>query len=81
MTNPVITKNGTDPQSLLENLSLAKIALQSAEGRIGESAPNGRDYPGESINQACREHRNRMMQIADVRHEIEKIMEAVADQM
>lgn len=80
---PTIHLNGTAPDRLLEDLSVASRALRLAMGALEDTQPNARDYylqGQEAFGQAVREHQARSRKLRDVRDELAEIMEYVQDQ-
>lgn len=70
---PIIHLNGTSKAMLIEELSRAYDAIQSAFYAMGRAAPNGRDYypePGR-MEKALEQHTRRMKTLSALMDEIE----------
>ena len=83
MTFPVIHLNGSGADALLENYMNALVAVQEAIVAVRMTAPHGRDYytKGDgAINDAIREHSNRLLLLESVRHELDALAANVVDQ-
>lgn len=78
--NPIVTLNGTSRQALVEQRISAMRAVRSVMERLGEMAPHGRDYIGESerYNEDRTIHRARIAVLDSLHNEIEE--EALAIQ-
>ena len=81
---PTIHLNGTSAKDLYEMNVAAVDALREAEKKLQEASPNGRDfYPQLSgaFLRAQDQHVARLWKLAEVRRELETILESVADHM
>ena len=82
MTIPTIHMNGTSMESLVADMLIAYTALGDAVSSMKTSGPNGRDYypqGPDAINQAVKEHWDRIRRVEDVRVELEQWLIAVQD--
>jgi hypothetical protein len=81
---PTIHLNGTHPKDLYEGYAEAVDALRVAEKKVQEAAPNGRDYYPQLSGAFLRtqdQHVARLRKLAEVRKELEVILESVADHL
>ena len=81
MIKPTIHLNGTSKESLLDQVTDAREALNAAIGALNNAAPNARDYypQGDSaFIQATLEHRNRVTKLVAVCNELSDLAEAIA---
>ena len=79
---PTIHMNGTSRNDLMEAMSNAAYAIEKAEEAMGKVCPNGRDYypqGPDAIQEALRQHHNRLHHLHAVRTELMEILEAIAD--
>ena len=81
LTYPIITRNGTDADSLLELYLDANNALEKAIDALQKASPHGRDYQTDppKWDDAMREHKARTDALAKVRDELQELAEHVAD--
>lgn len=80
MMHPTIHLNGTSKGELLRQLTDAIIAIGDAEIAVAKACPNGRDYYVQgrgAIDDALREHSDRLARLAAVRSELEQIAEGL----
>lgn len=78
---PTIHLGGTSRQELLDQLSNAMAAVSDAEAALGAACPNGRDYyvqGQDAIQEALRQHANRLHNLRAVYIELNEIAEAVS---
>ncbi len=81
---PMIHRNGTTAQGLLDEMMPALIAIQNAIEALQHASPNQRDYypMGEQAwRDALQAHCNRIETLKNVAHEYEMIAEGIADQL
>lgn len=81
-TLPTIHLNGTSAESLYEDLANALGAMRDALRALDKVSPNARDYYPQgphAINEALREHDERVRRIRSVMRELESLAEHVAD--
>ena len=77
---PTVHLNGTSRESLLEQLTSASDAVYEAIKAVANACPNGRDYytqSGNAIQEALRQHANRLHNLTAVRQELVEIAEAI----
>jgi acyl-CoA reductase-like NAD-dependent aldehyde dehydrogenase len=82
MRIPTIHLNGTSKDAIASAIEEAVAALRAAAEKLGETAPNGRDYypqGPEAIGEAVREHASRMQRLATVQTELMEIWESLTD--
>jgi hypothetical protein len=80
MMFPTVHLNGTSKDELIAQYERAMHDLSAAIDSLRDCAPNARDYYPQSdsaINQAIREHTDRMAKIMKVREEIVSLWESV----
>jgi len=80
MMIPTIHLNGTGGDALLDQLLEAVGAVRTAEQRLSDAAPNGRDYypqGPDALRVAQAEHIGRAERLAGVRKELEELAEQV----
>lgn len=75
---PVISLNGTDKQTLLDETMSAMEAVRVAIQKLESMTVNARDYG--NINRAIEEHRNRQQKLKDIRQELSNIYDSIDDQ-
>jgi len=78
LTKPTVHLNATSKEALAEALERAHAAIHEAEGKLSQTAPNGRDYYPQGdrvIYQAQDEHLSRLRRLASVREELELLRE------
>ncbi len=75
---PVISLNGTDKQTLLDETLSAMEAVRVAIQKLENMTVNARDYG--NINRAIEEHRNRQQKLKDIRQELSNIYDSIDDQ-
>ena len=82
LTFPVLHRNGTAQDMLMDDYDAALQALRSATIAVQYAAPNPRDYYllKDSFEKAHAEHVARLQKLADVIGEIAALMESVANQ-
>lgn len=77
---PTIHLNGTSPESLIEDLEKAGVAIEAAYDALKRCAPNGRDYypqgPGE-LEKAAGEHMARLRKLDELQNDISTLIEAI----
>jgi queuine/archaeosine tRNA-ribosyltransferase len=77
---PTIHMNGTAAQDLLSDICAALEAIRNAEEAMKAVCPNGRDYypqGPDAIQEALRQHANRLHNLRAVYSELEEIGEAI----
>jgi queuine/archaeosine tRNA-ribosyltransferase len=77
---PTIHSNGTSRAELMAQLEAAHSALDVAIGALEQACPNGRDYYPQgaaAIQEALRQHANRLHNLTAVSLELRKIAEAI----
>ena len=80
---PIIHRNGTHPDRLVEALSDFHDALYQLCQRLGSISPNGRDYypqPG-LMDAAVAQHQRRSRVLTDLAAEIVAEIEGIQDQV
>jgi hypothetical protein len=79
MRHPVIHRNGTSREALMEQYLDARNAVEDAIVALGKAAPNGRDYyPVEgAFSEAIAEHEARVKALRLVSQELLTIIEAL----
>lgn len=80
---PTIHMNGTSAKSLLDDLMRAYNAVGEAQEAMRAVTPNNRDYyilGDEACREAREQHQVRVMKLADVREDLEKIIIGIQDQ-
>lgn len=80
---PVVHKNGTSRDALLEQLTDLMQALRDAEDALGRASPNGRDYyplGHNALRDAQNKHREWAVALRKIYQEVEQAAEHVADQ-
>ena len=79
MRHPVIHRNGTSREALMEQYLDARNAVEDAIVALGKAAPNGRDYyPVEgAFSEAVTEHAARVNALCAVSKELYEIIEAL----
>jgi hypothetical protein len=83
MTFPTLHMNGTNGDDLISSLCDAMSAIQAAERKLGEAAPNGRDYYVQgptALDAATKEHYSRLQRLHAVREELGEIVSNICDQ-
>ena len=75
---PVISLNGTNKQTLLDETLSAMEAVRVAIQKLESMTVNARDYG--NINRAIEEHRNRQQKLKDIRQELSNIYDSIDDQ-
>jgi hypothetical protein len=73
MRLPTIHINGTSAKDLTEGYLTAYRAVGDAIDAVAKAGPNGRDYypqGGEAIQEACNEHRARLVKLSEVQNEL-----------
>jgi polysaccharide pyruvyl transferase WcaK-like protein len=78
---PTIHMNGTSQQELLDQICMALSAIRDAEQAMRAVTPNGRDYypqGPDAIQEALRQHANRLHNLRAVHDELEQIGETIA---
>ena len=84
MQYPTIHLNGSSKKQLIEDLSSANNALFDTIEALSKCAPHQRDYyvnpDKNAFPVACKEHRERIGQLLEVKQEIVSIMCAIEDQ-
>jgi hypothetical protein len=81
LMKPTIHSNGTSRAELCGQLERATEALQTAIGCLSDACPNGRDYypqGAEAIQEALRQHANRLHSLTEVSTELVEIWSAIA---
>ena len=82
MIVPTIHLNGDSRETLLDQCRKALVAIRDAITACREMHPNGRNYypqGPDAIGKAMSEHEERLSKIFDVRDDLERMMEAIAD--
>jgi hypothetical protein len=82
LRKPTVHLNGTSPDALFEQLANVNGAIRKAISTLQEAAPHGRDYYPQgdnAINEATKEHLDRIARLRSVMSEIEELAEHVAD--
>jgi hypothetical protein len=80
---PTVHLNGTAKSDLIEQLEQAYDALATAQIKLSEAEPNGRDFYPQGPNviiEAVGQHVERLQKIRSVQAEINAILEAVQQQ-
>ena len=80
---PTIHSNGTSGTDLLGAIRAAHVAVAAAQEALAKTAPHGRDYyvqNPEAINEAIRQHQNRMRDMMAVGRELEEIWAGIFEQ-
>lgn len=83
MQVPTIHLNGTPKLMLLHWLEQSHEALEDAIKALKGTAPNGRDYYTQgpaALEQATREHMDRLRRVTDVKDEVAALMVAIERQ-
>jgi hypothetical protein len=83
MRIPTVHRNGTSKQELEDQVREAYLQVSIAIAALEAASPNGRDYylQGETaINEATKEHLDRMKRLVSVRAELMHIWEGIVDQ-
>lgn len=83
MMVPTIHLNGTSKEQLLTAIVEAHSALLQAEGKLAETAPNGRDFYTQGAvahTKAMDEHVSRYQRLETVRKELEQLAEEIDTQ-
>ena len=79
---PTIHLNGTSPAELVDQLCEAVTAISNAEKALAKACPNGRDYylqGADAIQEALRQHANRLHHLRAVRDELSEIAQTIVD--
>jgi hypothetical protein len=79
---PTLHLNGTSRARLSETFLAAYHATKRAIDAVGEAAPNGRDYypqGPDALNEAVREHRERMHALMSVQQDMMELAEHVME--
>jgi hypothetical protein len=77
---PTIHMNGTSRAAIIEQLETAHTAIEAAIRALEQAGPNGRDYYPQgagAIQEALRQHANRLHNLSAVSKELAEIWEAV----
>jgi hypothetical protein len=80
---PTVHLNGTAKSDLIEQLEQAYDALATAQIKLSEAEPNGRDFYPQgtyAIIEAVGQHVERLQKIRSVQAEINAILEGVLQQ-
>ena len=78
---PTIHLNGTSRETLVNDLCDALEALSKAITAVAKTCPNGRDYyvqGPDAIQEALRQHANRLHNLTAVKNELNEIAEELA---
>jgi hypothetical protein len=84
LVTPTVHLNGTSGKELMEQIRNAHFAVAEARRVHGLACPNGRDYylqKDGALRLAIEQHRQRAAALAAVEADLEKIGEAISDQM
>lgn len=88
MRKPSIHLNGSDPKSLFDGYYAALQAVQTAQAKLAQCAPHGRDYyvqeptPGigkDAASEAMDEHRQRLLWLENIERDLERLTLHVID--
>ena len=78
MTFPVLHMNGTSADGLIDPLSNAYDALNTAYEALKQTAPNGRDYyvhrDPNALKTATEQHMARLRRVDEIKAELEEII-------
>lgn len=85
MVAPIVNLNGTDKETLLDQLRDAAFAVWMALGKLTEAEPHARDYVqtrlgADGFKQAQKEHMLRLTRLKAVHGELLEIFQAVDNQ-
>jgi hypothetical protein len=80
MIFPTLHLGGSAGSSLIYDLLEAKLAVGAAIDKLQDAAPNARDYPEGSFEQAVAEHADRVRRLASVGHELRELAENISEQ-
>jgi len=72
MTVPLVHRNGTSKEELLDQITKACYALKQALEAVTDAQPNQRDYyplPPDAWTTAQRDHLTRLQRLQDIRQE------------
>ena len=78
---PLIHMNGTSRRELVRQLWEAIGGITNAMDLLADACPNGRDYypkGPDAIQEALRQHNNRLHNLMAARDELTEIAEAIA---
>ncbi len=81
---PIVHMNGTGKNGLTEPIDAALDAIRTAYEMLKQCGPNGRDYYNhpqapQAMEQAQREHRNRLLSLHNLSAELEALWTAIED--
>src|ERR1035437_1215708 len=82
MQLPTIHMNGTGKQALIDQLTAASDALETAFQAMKQAAPNGRDYYPQgavAMERAEAEHRDRMTRLDMIKAEVDAMACALSE--
>jgi hypothetical protein len=82
---PIVHLNGTSKHELTKPIDDALEAIRHAYDALKQCGPNGRDYythpkAPQAMEQAQREHRERMLTLHNLQTELESLWAAIEDQ-
>jgi hypothetical protein len=77
MQFPKLNLNGTSQRHLLDLNCQARLSLEDALTRLQEAAPHGRDYFGNDLDIAKKEHLIRVLKIQCVIAELDSIIDSI----
>jgi hypothetical protein len=83
MIYPTVHRNGTAPETLIDDYLDAANAVYAAMEALAKTAPHGRDYypqedPG-ALKRATQEHCMRLERLSSVRRELLDLAGSVSD--
>ena len=84
ITAPMVHMNGTSKNGLTEPIDAALEAIRAAYDALKNCGPNGRDYYNHpqaphAMEQAQKEHRDRLLALHDLQSELEVLWMAIDD--
>ena len=84
ITAPMVHMNGTSKNGLTEPIDAALDAIRAAYDALKNCGPNGRDYYNHpqaphAMEQAQKEHRDRLLALHNVQTELEELWSAIED--
>ena len=83
MIYPTVHRNGTAPETLIEDYLVAANAVHSAMEALAKTAPHGRDYypqdDPKALDRAQQEHYMRLNRLSSVRRELLDLAGSVSD--
>jgi DNA transposition AAA+ family ATPase len=81
---PTIHLNGSDGETLIEDLQTVSDSLNTAISLLMQNAPHGRDYyvqEGDALKTATLEHISRIDRLRGVDFELKEIMSGIQQQL